>query len=102
MQTFTVSLEFSRTSEKRALSFLIELFRRSKNLTRPQLEELAHLPTRTLERIEQGTRDVEVIELQQIASALGRPIDDFFPKRIKKHGQDNTGNELVRSARKSQ
>ena len=100
MPTFTVSLEFSCTSEKRALSFLIELYRRSKNLTRSQLEELASLPARSLDRIEQGTRDVEVIELQRIALALGKTLDDFLPKQVK-YGQDNTGNRLIQSARKS-
>lgn len=102
MQTFTVSLEFSCASEKRALSFLIELYRRSKNLTRSQLEGLAYLPDRSLDRIEQGLRDVEVIELQRIASALGRPLDDFLPKQVKYGQQNNTGDGLVRSARKSQ
>lgn len=100
MQTFAVSLEFSCTSEKRALSFLIELYRRSKNLTRSQLEELARLPARSLDRIEQGTRDVEAIELHQIARALDRPLDDFLPKQVK-NGQNNTGDRLIRSARKS-
>lgn len=100
MPTFTVSLEFSCTSEKRALGFLIELHRRSKNLTRSQLEELAYLPARSLDRIERGTRDVEVIELQRIALALGKTLDDFLPKQIK-YGQDNTGNRLIQSARKS-
>lgn len=100
MPTFAVSLEFSCTSEKRALSFLIELYRRSKSLTRAQLEEMARLPARSLDRIEQGTRDVEVIELQRIALALGQSLDDFLPKQVK-YGQDNTGNGLTRSARKS-
>lgn len=101
MQTFIVSLEFSCTSEKRALSFLIELYRRSKGFTRSQLEQAARLPARSLDRIEQGTRDVEAIELQQIALALDQPLDDFLPKQVK-YGQNNTGDGLARSARKSQ
>jgi transcriptional regulator with XRE-family HTH domain len=100
MQTFAVFLEFSCPSEKRALCFLIELFRRSKNLTRAQLEELASLPPRSLDRIEQGTRGVEVFELQQIAVALERPLDDFLPKQVK-NGQNNVDNKLARSPRKS-
>ena len=69
-------------------------------MTRAQLEEMARLPARSLDRIEQGTRDVEVIELQRIALALGQSLDDFLPKQVK-YGQDNTGNGLTRSARKS-
>lgn len=99
MQTFVVSLEFARPSEKQALSFLIELFRRSKNLTRSQLEGLAFLPDRSLDRIEKGIRDVDGLELQRIASALDRSIDDFLPKQVK-NGQNNIGDRLVRSAEK--
>lgn len=84
MQVFVISLEFTRPSEKQALSFLIELFRKSKNLTRSELEKLASLPSRSLDRIEKGTRDVDSLELQRIASALDRSIDDFLPKQAKK------------------
>lgn len=99
MQTFVVSLEFTRPSEKQALSFLIEMFRRSKNLSRSQLEELAFLPDRSLDRIEKGTREVDILELQRIASALDRPIDDFLPRQVKNE-QNNVGDRLARSVGK--
>jgi transcriptional regulator with XRE-family HTH domain len=102
MQTFAVYLEFSCRTEEEARSFLIELFRRSKNLSRPQLEKLANLPDRSLDRIEQGTRGVDSLELQRIALAVDRPLDDLFPKQIKKNGQNNTGDGFSRSDRKSQ
>lgn len=79
---------------------LIELFRRSKKMSRIELEKLADLPVRSLGSIELGMREVEALELKRIALALGLTFDDLVPKQVKKDEQNNIGDRLVRSAGK--
>lgn len=102
MPTFAISVEFNCSSKKRAMGLLIQLFRESKGLSRNQLEELADLPVRSVKEIEKGARGIDVIELERIASAFGLPLNALVPHELIKNGQNNTGNGLVRSARKSQ
>jgi transcriptional regulator with XRE-family HTH domain len=102
MPTFAVSLRFNCDSERRALGLLIQLFRESKQLTRSQLESLAKLPERSIKDIEKGIRGVDALELKRLATILGSTVDTFIPCQILKNGQqNNTGDGLARSARKS-
>ncbi len=102
MPTFAISVEIDCASKKRARGLLIQLFRESKGLSRGQLEELADLPARSVKEIEKGARGIDAIELERIASVFGSSLDALVPHQIIKNGQNNTGNGLTRSARKSQ
>ena len=102
MPTFGIYVEFNCASKKRAIGLLIQLFRESKGLSRNQLEELADLPVRSVKEIEKGARGIDAIELERIASVFGSPLDALVPHQLIKNGQNNTGNGLSRSDRKSQ
>ena len=99
MQTYKIALQFKSRSQRVALGFLIELFRRSQNISRAKLEEMADLPDRSLEFIERATRNVEALELQRIAAALGLTVEDLLPKEA--DGQHTVANRFGRSTEKS-
>lgn len=101
MPTFAASLTFNCDSERRALGLLIQLFRESKQLSRSQLECLAKLPERSVKDIEKGVRGVDALELKRLATILESTVETFIPYQVSKNGQNNTGDGLARSARKS-
>lgn len=54
--------------------------RLKKGMTLKKLSEESEIPRRTLDRIMQGERDINVSQLYQIATALGTTINDIADK----------------------
>lgn len=49
-------------------------------MTLKKLSEESEIPRRTLDRVMQGERDINVSQLYQIATALGTTINDIADK----------------------
>lgn len=54
--------------------------RLKKGMTLKKLSEESEIPHRTLDRVMQGERDINVSQLYQIATALGTTINDIADK----------------------
>lgn len=54
--------------------------RLKKGMTLKKLSEESEIPRRTLDRVMQGERDINVSQLYQIATALGTTINDIADK----------------------
>ena len=54
--------------------------RLKKGMTLKKLSEESEIPRRTLDRVMQGERDINVSQLYQIATALGITINDIADK----------------------
>lgn len=54
--------------------------RLKKGMTLKKLSEKSEIPRRTLDRVMQGERDINVSQLYQLATALGTTINDIADK----------------------
>lgn len=73
-------MKTKRADLRKNVGLQIRSLRKTKGLTQEELAEKADLSYKYIGELERGQVNVSIDSLQKIADALGKEIDEFFPR----------------------